>query len=108
MPITVEDGLKKHELAEFPVQFLWNKTEAEGDCLIDDATHNLKDFEATGRVAICFTAPYNWDWKGLRVHTWWHLELILYYFPSLQVFLKKDNKDKPKKIHKEFFKDFAK
>lgn len=99
--------LEKHGLGGFPVIFEWDKHKIDGQALVDDAVHNLQAFAETGRVAICFTAPYNWDWKGLRVHTWWHLELVLYYFPSLQVYLKKDNPKNPKKIHRKFFDDFA-
>ena len=76
--------LKRYGLGGYPIVFSWEKHKIEGDALVDDAPHNLRDFEITGRPGICFTQPYNWDWKGLRVMTWWHLELLLEHFPTLQ------------------------
>ncbi len=71
-------------------------------------THNFGAFQATDKVDTCFTAPYNWDWKGPRVHTRKSPEWMLYYFPFLQFYLKRNDKDKSKIIHKQFFKDFIK
>lgn len=96
--------LKKHGLEKYPVEFVWEKFKLDGSALLDDSTKNLQEFEMTGRPAICFAQSWNLDWKGLRVLTWWHLELLLYYFPTLKFW---NEKRVPKKVHKGFFKEFV-
>lgn len=45
--------------------------------LIDDAPHNLTDWEAAGGIAVAYTQPWNHEWKGLRMHHWYELARIL-------------------------------
>jgi 5'-nucleotidase len=48
-----------------------------GDLLFDDAPHNLRAFQATGRVAVAMDYPYNRDVDVPRVKSWREFEQFL-------------------------------
>lgn len=52
-----------------PLHFTNKKTDVMGDILLDDATHHLEAWRATGRRAVCFSQTWNQDWDGERVYS---------------------------------------
>ncbi len=44
-----------------------DKTLINGDYLLDDAPHNLTDWDLAGRTAVCMDQAWNQDWDGPRV-----------------------------------------
>ncbi|RBW67677.1 5' nucleotidase, NT5C type [Bacillus taeanensis] len=48
-----------------------------GDLLFDDAPHNLREFSATGRLAVAMDYPYNREVDVPRVKNWLEFESAL-------------------------------
>lgn len=67
--------LKEHLTSDFDARdiiYTHRKGLIHGDVLIDDAEHNLEDFkqESPGGIAICFDAPHNKTYPGIRASDW--------------------------------------
>jgi 5'-nucleotidase len=60
--------------------FTHRKEMIRGDLLFDDAPHNLKGFQATGRVAVAMDYPYNRDVAVHRVTDWLEFEQWIYEY----------------------------
>ncbi|GAB6932238.1 5' nucleotidase, NT5C type [Calditerricola satsumensis] len=54
--------------------FAHRKEMIRGDLLFDDAPHNLRRFQATGRIAVAMDYPYNRDVACPRVSSWLEFE----------------------------------
>jgi 5'(3')-deoxyribonucleotidase len=63
------------------IVFARDKASVEGDFLVDDRTKNLQQAECCGGKGawfpVCWDAPYNRDWRGLRVKTWEGLAAVV-------------------------------
>lgn len=57
--------------------FAHRKNMIVGDLLFDDAPHNLREFSATGRLAVAMDYPYNRDVNVPRVRNWLEFERYL-------------------------------
>ncbi len=57
--------------------FLGAKPQAEADCYIDDAPHNVEELRAYGNTVIVFDQPYNRAIGGLRARSWPEVEAIV-------------------------------
>ncbi|MEM1333913.1 MAG: hypothetical protein AAGG08_10675, partial [Actinomycetota bacterium] len=57
--------------------FLGAKPQAEADCYIDDAPHNVAELRSYGNDVIVFDQPYNRDLPGPRATSWVEVEEIV-------------------------------
>jgi len=57
--------------------FLGAKPQAEADCYIDDAPHNVTELRSYGNDVIVFDQPYNRDLEGPRAMSWADVEEIV-------------------------------
>ncbi|RID84018.1 5'(3')-deoxyribonucleotidase [Peribacillus asahii] len=57
--------------------FTHRKNMIVGDLLFDDAPHNLKEFAATGRLAVAMDYPYNRNIEVPRIGNWLEFERFL-------------------------------
>lgn len=67
-------------IPESNVIFTESKHMVMGSLLLDDAPHNLINFAATGRTAVCFDQPWNQDLPSHihRVHDFKEMERLTY------------------------------
>ncbi|MCK5076361.1 MAG: hypothetical protein KAR38_08290 [Calditrichia bacterium] len=63
------DWIKKHKLPVKEVVITFEKEKTEGVALLDDFVENLKKFDETGRLSVCYDQPWNKKWTGDRVKT---------------------------------------
>lgn len=64
------EWLDKHDLPYRDIMFVHNKVDVFADIYIDDAPHNITNFQNAGRKVIIFEAPYNKGIEGIRAQTW--------------------------------------
>jgi 5'(3')-deoxyribonucleotidase len=64
------EWLDKHDLPYRDIMFVNNKVDVFADIYIDDAPHNILNFQNAGRKVIIFEASYNRGMEGLRAQTW--------------------------------------
>jgi 5'(3')-deoxyribonucleotidase len=71
--------LKRHFNFPIRVVFTSEKYLVKGDVLIDDYPVNLTQWQAEwpDGLALCFAAPYNEQWQGVRAHDWTGVEILL-------------------------------
>ncbi|MGP0688597.1 5' nucleotidase, NT5C type [Priestia aryabhattai] len=71
-----EQWVEKHLpfIGKYNIVFTHQKDKIYGDLLFDDAPHNLKAFQATGRHAVAMSYPYNEEVKVPRVDDWLQFE----------------------------------
>ena len=71
---TVE-WLHKNNIPYDYISFAKDKNVVKGNILIDDGVHNLDG--DLGEVQICYSQPWNTEWKGLRVYGLEELAMML-------------------------------
>lgn len=59
------DWLKKNGIAYDAIYFTWRKNLILVDALVDDYIENLNKMQ-DNVVKVCYSAPYNRSWRGLR------------------------------------------
>lgn len=61
------DWLKAHSIAYGELRFDGTKTGHQLDVLLDDAPHNIEEYQAAGERVVIFDQPYNRHLAGERV-----------------------------------------
>lgn len=67
--------LYKYEINFDYIIFIKDKSNMGLDILIDDATHNLEEFK---NIKICFSQPWNKDYKGFKLENWTQIDQYFY------------------------------
>jgi len=67
--------LHKHNIPYDYLSFAKDKNVVTGDILVDDGVHNLE--ASNTETNICFTQPWNSEWKGDRVNSLEELAMML-------------------------------
>lgn len=62
--------LLKYNIRFHNILFIKEKDLISLDFILDDAVHNLKSFNNSKTIPICFNHRYNQEWKGERVYNW--------------------------------------